>query len=221
MVEVGAANGREANEFAVSKGGAWVVPRGEFCLLLLLFRFCACLFVFWCWIAGRAWTPVRIFRAMVHHSTTYNSSEKAVTHRLQPSSLLIDQRTLRGRIVWNERAVYVRPAVEIKPLGDRWRHSSCKHAGSLLLARAVGQRGTLRGTSGFLGICCGTELPARTGRARLLLPFGPDRDWGLALCDVTMPVRSGTGAGFWTACSVLLLLQICMNCSLTTSAHRQ
>lgn len=30
MVEVGAANGREANEFAVSKGGAWVVPRGEF-----------------------------------------------------------------------------------------------------------------------------------------------------------------------------------------------
>ena len=47
MVEVGAANGRESNEFAVSKGGAWVVPRGE----SASFSFC-CVFaaLLPCWI---------------------------------------------------------------------------------------------------------------------------------------------------------------------------
>ena len=35
MVEIGAAGAKEANQFAISKGGVWVVPRGEFAFLQL------------------------------------------------------------------------------------------------------------------------------------------------------------------------------------------
>ena len=45
MVEIGAQGGAEVNQFAISKGGVWVVPRGEFACFLFSFSSALAFFV--------------------------------------------------------------------------------------------------------------------------------------------------------------------------------
>lgn len=98
MVEVGASSTGETNQFAISKGGVWVVPRGK-----LLFSHSSHSLLHFTVRFGRLGTATRLLVGS-------EKSGKAVTHRSNTPSPVASMTMLEVGV---DRAVCVRRAVDL------------------------------------------------------------------------------------------------------------